>query len=176
MSSNAQNRQNGPLKPLDERVSLDVSNEKSSADSGILLKGPNQSRVAGTNNSPASLITVIVLAATMAAMILAAVPLRLKQVPATAGGLAHGVSHLFVKNELAPASNTALLLDNNAATCAVTRAAIEHQGYTVLVAHNKKEAFDILEHKPDNVALIVMPRRMFDRALLVSGAQVLITN
>jgi PleD family two-component response regulator len=108
---------------------------------------------------------VAVLAAAMAAIIFTAAPLRLKAVPATAAGLGRGVRQLFASDLVS--SNTALLVYNNPETCGVTRTAIEQQGYTVLVARNKKEAFDILEQKPDNVVLVVMPRRMFDRALMV---------
>jgi hypothetical protein len=71
---------------------------------------------------------------------------------------------------------TALLLDSNPATRNVTKASLEQQGYTVLMVGSKREAIEILEDRHAPIALIVTRGKLFDKALIVPGAQVLITS
>jgi hypothetical protein len=69
----------------------------------------------------------------------------------------------------------ALLLDSNPSTRNVTKASLEHRGYTVLLVGSKRAALEILARPPAPIGLIVMRGKLFAKALTAPGAQVLLT-
>jgi hypothetical protein len=88
--------------------------------------------------------------------------------------VSHRIQQVFKGQAVKP--GTALILDSNPATRNVTKASLERQGYTVLIAGSKRKALEILEDPRAPIALIVTPSKLFDKALIVPGAQLLITH
>ena len=67
-------------------------------------------------------------------------------------------------------------MENNPTRRNITEIALQQQGYKVLVAQNRRQALEVVGQTHEAISLIVVPRRLFDNALMVPGAQVLITN
>ena len=160
---------------IEEQISLSALDETSlSATGAVPLNNPQAGRTDGAQR--ASSITLALLAVGIMALIIASSS-SLKDMTGAATRVSREITQGFGSKAAAATSpGTALLLENRATARNVTQIALEQQGYKVLIAHSKKQALDLVEHNSDAIVLIVVPRRMFDGALMVPGAQVLITN
>ena len=166
------------IKPLDvvpEQISLSALNTLPLSQNGDLPLDPQSTSRTGSETRRASSVVVVVLAVVALAVFLSSSS-GFKDMTGTATRVSRGITDGFGRKPAAVSPGTALLLDNRTTARNITQIALEQQGYKVLIAHSKKQALELVDQNSDAIVLIVVPRRMFDNALMVPGAQVLITN
>jgi hypothetical protein len=163
------------LQRIEEHVSVSALDATSLSKTGDLALNP-QSTSRSEGPRRASSITLVVLAIVIPAMLVVSSSGGFKDMTGATARVSRAITQGFGSKPAPASPGTALLLENRPTARTVTQIALEQQGYKVLVAHSKKQALELVDRNSDSIMLIVVPRRMFDNALMVPGAQVLITN